>query len=66
MGTSDLKFFLLIAIVGGGAFFAFFWNWNNFHWVHRDPPQRTITFVPKGTPGAITWEEYQRRQRSGR
>ena len=54
MTSSDVKFFLLIAVVGVVAYGLFFpWNWSRHRWVHRPPPPPSpYIIVPRDTPGA--------------
>jgi hypothetical protein len=65
MGSSDLKFFALIGVVAAVAYgLVFSWDWkkpksSGASWLHPEP---TIQFVPPGTPGAMTMEEFSKRQ----
>ncbi len=62
MSFSDLKFFLLVAVLGVVGYGLLFTNgaWKRYQrgaW--EPPPTPTVTFVPAGTPGAKTWEQFQ-------
>jgi hypothetical protein len=63
MGT--LKLLALMLIAGGAVYFLCF---SDFKWSQKQgglqrQKEPTITFVPKGTPGAKTFEEWQNEQR---
>jgi hypothetical protein len=64
MSGSDLKFFAVILLVAVGAYWLVLRDWKGKSWnlaaMQRDVP--SVTFVPPGTPGAITWEEYQEKR----
>ena len=73
MSLSDCKLFIIIGVIALAAYLLFlspvntmFSNMDGEIDFDRDKP--TIQFVPEGTPGAITWEEYkeQRHPRSDR
>lgn len=57
----DIKFF----VIAGALPLAFFALFSQGGWIQDNPdwePQwevPTVTFVEEGTPGAISWEEYQ-------
>jgi hypothetical protein len=61
--VGDLKFFVLMILIAVGGYLVFFADLSKINWggpsKDRTP---TITFVPKGTPGALTWEEYQEKR----
>ena len=58
MGKSDLKFFVLVLVVGVGGYFAFFnMDWGRFKGGFQKRKEPTITFVPEGTEGARTLKE---------
>lgn len=60
MGKSDLKFFVLILVVGVGGYLAFFnMDWGRFKGGFQKRKEPTITFVPEGTPGAKTFKQIQ-------
>ena len=64
---SDLRLFILIGVMGLAVYGVYRWvDAKDTRPVYRGPPpQPTIRFVPKGTPGAKTFEELQR-ERWGR
>ena len=60
MGKSDLKYFVLILVVGVGGYFAFFhMDWGKYKGGFQKRKEPTITFVPEGTEGARTMKEHQ-------
>jgi hypothetical protein len=60
--VDDIKFF----VIAGALPLALFALVSQGEWIEGNPdwePQwevPTVTFVEEGTPGAISWEEYQR------
>lgn len=60
MAKSDLKFFVLIVVVGAVGYLAFFqMDWGRYKGGFQKRKTPTITFVPEGTEGAQTWKEHQ-------
>jgi hypothetical protein len=59
MNFSDVKFFLIIAVIGVLVYaIAFPWNWSRYPWVHRPPPSGPgYIIVPKDYPGARPLDE---------
>ena len=63
MEKSDLKFFVLILVVGVGGYFAFFhMDWGKYKGGFQKRKTPTITYVPEGTEGARTMKEHQEAQ----
>jgi hypothetical protein len=62
---SDLKIFVPVIAIAVLGYLLLIPGSGSQKWGGKQPPKPvtpTITFVPKGTPGAITWEEYQKRR----
>ena len=62
MGRSDLKFFFVIGLVATGAYWFLMGEFKGKTWNLHTRQEPTIQFVPEGTPGAITMEEYTKRK----
>jgi hypothetical protein len=64
MELSDLKIFVPVIAIAVVGYLLLIPGASTKKWAGAPPPppKHTITFVPKGTPGAITWEEYQRQK----
>jgi hypothetical protein len=61
--VGDLKFFVVMILIAVAGYFIFFADINKIKWGAPMKDRRpTITFVPKDTPGAKTWKEYQEEQ----
>lgn len=54
---SELKLFIVIGLLALGVFGTYQWLSNTKVPYRPPPPTPTITFVPKGTPGAKTLDE---------
>ena len=61
MQSSDLKFFAVIGVLAVASYCYLMGMFEGKTWNLKTRPERTITFVPPGTPGAITMEEFSRR-----
>ena len=63
MNLSDLKFFVILAILGVVLYAVIFpWNWSRYPWVRRNPPKGPgYIIVPKDYPGARPLEEVRDR-----
>ena len=59
MNLSDLKFFVILAILGVVLYAVIFpWNWSRYAWKRRPPdPGPGYIIVPKDTPGARPVDE---------
>ena len=62
MGGSDIKFFAVIGLVALVAYGFLMGQFKGKTWNLRTQQEPTIQFVPEGTPGAITMEEYTKRK----
>ena len=57
-----MKFFVVIGLLAAGAYWFLMNEFKGKNWNLQTQREPTITFVPEGTPGAITFEEYTRKR----
>ena len=64
MDGSDLKILVPVIAAAVLGYLLLVPGASTKKWAGAPPAPKTptVTFVPEGTPGAISWEEYQRRR----